>query len=47
MKTVCPRKYRHQYHHNGFAVLIGDTNESKTLHQALRKEHNISFSDLS
>ena len=47
MKTVCPHKYRHKYHHNGFVVPIGDTNEPKSLHQALSKEHNINCSDLS
>ena len=47
MKTVCPHKYHDKYHHNGFVVHIGDTNERNSLHQALRKEHNINFSDLS
>ena len=47
MKTVCPHKYHHMYHHNGFVVPIGDTNEPKSLHQALSKEHNINCSDLS
>ena len=47
MKTVCPHKYHDKYHHDGFVVHTGDTNERNSLHQALRKEHNINFSDLS
>ena len=47
MKTVCPHKYHRKYHHTGFVVHIGDTNEPKSLHHALSKEHNINCSDLS
>ena len=47
MKTVCTHKYHHKYHHNSFVVPIGDTNEPKSPHQAVSKEHNINCSDLS
>ena len=39
--------YPHKYHHNGFKVHIGGTNEPKGLHQALSKKHNINCSDVS
>ena len=38
MKTVC----LHNYHHNGFVVHIGCTNDPKSVQQALGKEHNLS-----
>ena len=38
MKAVC----LHNYHHNGFVVHIGCTNEPKIVQQALGKEHNLS-----
>ena len=38
MKTVC----LHNFHHNGFVVHIGCTNEPKSVQQAVGKEHNLS-----
>ena len=40
---MCP----HKYHHNGFVVHIGGTDEPKSLHQAQSKEDNINCSDVS
>ena len=37
MKTVC----LHNYHHNGFVIHIGCTNEPKSVQQALGKEHSL------